>query len=154
MAKSSDDGLPFDGDAMPCEGEEEDGEVTRAKNAVLEGGRNHQGAGKLAKWRDFMEISLHVTCWSGCIFARVCVFFGATFLCSTCFAFNELSEIMLTWWSCKVSGRSRGYRRSAVLGGPIWPPGYGFFKVFLNLCISLLWDCWSKVLWISHASHC
>lgn len=96
MAKSSDDGLPFDGDAMPCEGEEEDGEVTRAKNAVLEGGRNHQGAGKLAKWRDFMEISLHVTCWSGCIFARVCVFFGATFLCSTCFAFNELSEIMLT----------------------------------------------------------
>jgi len=35
---------------MPCEGEEEDAEVTRAKHAVLEGGRNHQGAGKLAKW--------------------------------------------------------------------------------------------------------
>ena len=49
------------------------------------------------------------------LFVRV---FGATFLCSTCFAFNELSEIMLTWWSWKVSGRSRGYRRSAVLGGP------------------------------------
>ena len=53
-------GCTFDRDAMPCEGEEEDGEVTRAKNAVLEGSRNCQGAGKLARWRHLMEISLNV----------------------------------------------------------------------------------------------